>query len=659
LHCWHTTLLRALLLLAVALSGTRFVAAPAAASAPAVAPASGPWPGPSSAILLPQPDGVRALLGGLALADRPGGLGDSASVLRQESADQATLETRQPEVQWSPAGATGWQTVPTRQDVQAGDRVRTGPGASARIVYFEGTVTEIGPESGIIVQRLERSPQGNIVGSLYQAVGTTVSRVVHLVDPAASFEVETPAATAFVRGTTPRVIVGADGATQVDNVPDETGGTVRVQGKDPDASVVILAPGQGTHVTPGQPPLPPAAISLGLGGESAQAGGPVAGEAQLERQQQRQQQQAQARQAVAQAQAGLASAAAELDRLTLQENQLLQTIALLLTPSPTVGRIPPLLTPTPVPRTLAPSPTPIPAIATPSPTLVPTIATPSPTLLPTRAVPSPTATVTVTATATVPVPGTCGNGTPPPGQVGPPPTTHGIFTTTIGAAPNRTFVVEWRVAHFADSANTANFELQLEEGTNRIYFVYNASVDAGASATAGIQQGIGTTAIQVSCDEPVLTNGRAIQFAPGSPAVPIPPGTPAGCPGVDAFGYACSNVTRAFVAGTTDIGNHCDDCVTSGVSLPFPFLFYGLPFNQLNVSSNGNVQFASTNAAFSETALPNASFNQAIFVMWADWVTTGFSDALIPQTASDCQRLQSAKCAVPLPPPSGPAAPAR
>jgi hypothetical protein len=96
---------------------------------------------------------IRPLLGGIVRVN---------SVTPQESAEGATLETRQPDVQWSPAGAAGWQSVPTRQDVRPGDRVRTGSGASAQLVYFEGTVVEIQANTGLLVQRLERSPEGKI-----------------------------------------------------------------------------------------------------------------------------------------------------------------------------------------------------------------------------------------------------------------------------------------------------------------------------------------------------------------------------------------------------------------------------------------------------------------------------------------------------------------
>src|SRR4051812_4945451 len=63
--------------------------------------------------------------------------------LRPPQGGDATLETRQADEQWSPAGAPGWQSVPDRQPVQSGDRVRMGPAASARLVSFEGAVIDV------------------------------------------------------------------------------------------------------------------------------------------------------------------------------------------------------------------------------------------------------------------------------------------------------------------------------------------------------------------------------------------------------------------------------------------------------------------------------------------------------------------------------------
>jgi YVTN family beta-propeller protein len=265
----------------------------------------------------------------------PPPLPDAAAVAAQQS-DQAVLETQRPDVQWSPAGAARWVGVPERQAVNAGDRVRTGPGARAQIVYFEGTITEVGPETGILVQRLERGSSGNVVASLFQAVGSTVSRVVGLADGATSFEVETPAATAFVRGTTPRVHVAADGTTRVANVPDENEESiVLIRGKDRRQTEVQLAPGQETRVEPGQPPSPPGPLAplpaLQMG---APAPGQPASQAQADRQQRREAAQRQAQDAVAQAQAALVAAEAELARLAQQEQALVRDILGLLTSTP-------------------------------------------------------------------------------------------------------------------------------------------------------------------------------------------------------------------------------------------------------------------------------------------------------------------------------------
>jgi hypothetical protein len=188
----------------------------------------------------------------------------SAWALAQGQGDDAVLETRQPDVQWSPSGAAGWQTVPDRQSVRAGDRVRTGRSASARLVYFEGTVVDVRAETGLIVQRLERGNDGGLVGQLFVQVGGIVSRVQALSDASPSFQIETPAATAFVRGTQPRVEVVSTGLTVMSNLPDNTGGLVEVKGKDPAETSVIVAPGLQTQIRPGEPPLEPYPILPGM-----------------------------------------------------------------------------------------------------------------------------------------------------------------------------------------------------------------------------------------------------------------------------------------------------------------------------------------------------------------------------------------------------------
>lgn len=86
-------------------------------------------------------------------------------------------------------------------------------------------------------------------------------------------------------------------------------------------------------------------------------------------------------------------------------------------------------------------------------------------------------------------------------------------------------------------------------------------------------------------------------------------------------GYTISSSTGAIVPGTADIGNHCDDCVTA-VSLPFPVRLYNSTFSSVNLSSNGNAQFSSSSAEYSNVCLPVGTFNYAIFAHWDDLMTS-------------------------------------
>jgi hypothetical protein len=49
-----------------------------------------------------------------------------------------------------------------------------------------------------------------------------------------------------------------------------------------------------------------------------------------------------------------------------------------------------------------------------------------------------------------------------------------------------------------------------------------------------------------------------------------------------------------FELGTTDTGNHCDDCDTL-ISLPFPYILYNQTFTSVYVNSNGRLDFLLNN----------------------------------------------------------------
>ena len=55
--------------------------------------------------------------------------------------------------------------------------------------------------------------------------------------------------------------------------------------------------------------------------------------------------------------------------------------------------------------------------------------------------------------------------------------------------------------------------------------------------------------------------------------------------------------------GTTDTGNHCDDCTTA-ISLPFSVTLYDQTFTSATVGSNGIFAFGTNNNAFTGSCLP-------------------------------------------------------
>lgn len=98
---------------------------------------------------------------------------------------------------------------------------------------------------------------------------------------------------------------------------------------------------------------------------------------------------------------------------------------------------------------------------------------------------------------------------------------NGVFIRTVGAAPHRLFVIEWRVhpdlfgvlGYPLFTPANAFFEIQLEETTNNIFFLYGDSPESGLSGTAGLQEGTGSNVLQLSFNQAVLTSGRVVCFS--------------------------------------------------------------------------------------------------------------------------------------------------
>ena len=87
----------------------------------------------------------------------------------------------------------------------------------------------------------------------------------------------------------------------------------------------------------------------------------------------------------------------------------------------------------------------------------------------------------------------------------------------------------------------------------------------------------------------------------------------------DSFGYRCRQEATAFVPGTDPVAALTGDDIVAAVALPFAFPFYGTAYSSANLSTNGNVQFVTADATWSNGSLPSgASPNAAIYPYWDD-----------------------------------------
>jgi VCBS repeat-containing protein len=116
------------------------------------------------------------------------------------------------------AGTDSWTEAQVGMSLEAGDSIKTDDSSNAEITFFDGSTIELQAGTEIEVASLDISTDtGSTTISLKQAIGTTISRVTNLVDPASSYQVETAAGVAGVRGSVLTVQVIEDGTTWITN----------------------------------------------------------------------------------------------------------------------------------------------------------------------------------------------------------------------------------------------------------------------------------------------------------------------------------------------------------------------------------------------------------------------------------------------------------
>ena len=119
-----------------------------------------------------------------------------------EAKQFATLQISEGQVDVRKAGA-GFAAGRDGQSLTQGDVIRTGPDGLADITYFDGSLTRLGPDTEFTITELATldndAQSKRIKGSHVR--GRTWNRVTELADSQSRFEIETPVATAAVKGT--------------------------------------------------------------------------------------------------------------------------------------------------------------------------------------------------------------------------------------------------------------------------------------------------------------------------------------------------------------------------------------------------------------------------------------------------------------------------
>jgi uncharacterized repeat protein (TIGR01451 family) len=147
------------------------------------------------------------------------------------------------------SGENTWTSGEVGMNLDVKDRIKTEGNSQATLALFEGSVIELNNETEIALVELSSSHTTTNI-KIRQELGRTINRVKKLTDAASSYEVETSATVAAVRGTVFWVTVAPDGTTIVTNIEGLV--SVTAQGVE-----VIIPQGKEITIVPGQPPEQP------------------------------------------------------------------------------------------------------------------------------------------------------------------------------------------------------------------------------------------------------------------------------------------------------------------------------------------------------------------------------------------------------------------
>jgi hypothetical protein len=108
-------------------------------------------------------------------------------------------------------GTNDWVGAVSGTELDIGDTVKTGGNSSAEITFFDGSTMELGAGTEVEILELDIVCSSGVTTiTLAQMIGDTISRVTGILDPASSYEVETPSGVVGVRGSAARTQVFRD-----------------------------------------------------------------------------------------------------------------------------------------------------------------------------------------------------------------------------------------------------------------------------------------------------------------------------------------------------------------------------------------------------------------------------------------------------------------
>ena len=125
----------------------------------------------------------------------------TATVPTVPTGETGTLSELEGGVQVQRQGTKTWIAATSGMEIWGGDSLKTGGDGYVLITFFDGSVMEVEADTKISVEELSAASGGATTVRINQVIGNTVNRVENLIDSSSTYEIETLAGSAVVRGT--------------------------------------------------------------------------------------------------------------------------------------------------------------------------------------------------------------------------------------------------------------------------------------------------------------------------------------------------------------------------------------------------------------------------------------------------------------------------